>query len=146
MLWSELRLNLKTSSVTPDFFLRFLSNLIIFYRQSKFKKKLCVGSFWARTSLRIMDWHILFTGVQSCEELLGMFQKVLSTGLDLLMLVRRVRINTNDAPWMTSELRSLILKWQRAFHEHRSESVQFKFYRNAVNRRAQTLFYETKIA
>ena len=36
MLRSELRLILKTSSVTPDFFLRFLSNVIIFYRQSKF--------------------------------------------------------------------------------------------------------------
>ena len=51
MLWSELRLIFKTSSVTPDFFLRFLSNFIIFYRQSKFSKNLCVGSFWARTSL-----------------------------------------------------------------------------------------------
>ena len=52
MLWSELRLILKTSSVTSDFFLRFLSNLIIFYRQSKFQKNLCMGNFWARTSLR----------------------------------------------------------------------------------------------
>ena len=36
MLWSELRLVFKTSSVTPDLFYVFLSNLIIFYRQSKF--------------------------------------------------------------------------------------------------------------
>ena len=100
----------------------------------------CLGS---------MDWRALFTGLQSCKELLGVFQKVLSTGLDLLMPVTRVRINTNDAPWMTSELKSLILKRQRAFHEHGTESVQFKFYRNAVNRKykcCKATFYETKIA
>ena len=49
---------------------------------------------------------------------------------------------------MTSELKSLILKRQRAFHEHGTESVQFKFYRNAVNRKrkcCKATFYETKI-
>ena len=64
------------------------------------------------------------------------------------MPVKRVRINTNDAPWMTSELKSLILKRQRAFHEHGTESVQFKFYRNTVNRKhkcCKATFYETKI-
>ena len=29
--------------------------------------------------LGTMDWRVLFTGLQSCEELLGVFQKVLST-------------------------------------------------------------------
>ena len=62
-----------------------------------------------------MDWRVLFTGLQSCEELLGVFQKVLSTGLYLLMPVKRVRIDTNDAPWMTSELMSLILKGNEPF-------------------------------
>ena len=67
---------------------------------------------------------------------------------NVLMPVKRTRINTNDAPWMTSELKSLILKRQRAFHEHGTESVQFKFYRNAVNRKrkcCKATFYETKI-
>ena len=54
MLLSVLRLIFKTSSVTPDFFYVFQSNLIIFYRQSKFKKNLYVGSFWTRTSLKCM--------------------------------------------------------------------------------------------
>ena len=67
--------------------------------------------------LSSMDWRVLFTGHQSCEELFGVFQEVLSTGLDLLMAVKRVRINTRDAPWMTSELKSLILKRQQAFHK-----------------------------
>ena len=64
------------------------------------------------------------------------------------MPVKRVRINTRDAPWMTSDLKSLILKRQQAFHKHGSDSVQFKFYRNAVNRKRKhsyVKFYETKI-
>ena len=95
-----------------------------------------------------MDLRVLFTGLQSCEELLGAFQKVLSTGPDLLMPVKRVQINIGDPSWMTSELKSLILKRQRAFHEHGSESVQFKFHRSAVNRKrkcCKAIFYETKI-
>ena len=43
-----------------------------------------------------MDLRVLFTGLQSCEELLGSFQKVLATGLDLLMPVKRVQINIGD--------------------------------------------------
>ena len=42
--------------------------------------------------LGTMDWRVLFTGLQSCEELLGVFQKVLYTGLELLMPVKRERI------------------------------------------------------
>ena len=64
------------------------------------------------------------------------------------MPVKRVRINTRDAPWMTSDLKSLNLKRQQAFHKHGSDSVQFKFYRDAVNRKhkhSKAKFYETKI-
>ena len=98
--------------------------------------------------LSSVDWQVLFTCLQSCEELFGAFHEVLCTGLDLLMPVKRVRINTRDAPWMTSDLKSLILKRQQAFHKHGSDSVQFKFYRNAVNRKrkhSKAKFYETKI-
>ena len=51
MLWSVLRLIFKTSSVTPDFF--YVFNLILSFStgSQSFKKNLCVGSFWARTSL-----------------------------------------------------------------------------------------------
>ena len=39
-----------------------------------------------------------------------------------------------DAPWMTQHLKSLILKRQKAFHDHGVPSSQYKFYRNIVNR------------
>ena len=47
----ELRLILKTSSVTPNFFYAFYRILSFSTVSQSFKKNLCVGSFWARTSL-----------------------------------------------------------------------------------------------
>ena len=34
--------------------------------------------------------------------------KALRTGLDLLMPVKKVRVNTPDVPWMTQHLKSFI--------------------------------------
>ena len=71
-----------------------------------------------------------------------MIHEVITTGLDLLMPLIRVRINTRDAPRMSSQLNS------EAFKEHGTDSVQFKFYRNAVNRKRKLCkanFYETKV-
>ena len=68
---------------------------------------------------------------------------MISTGLDLLMPLKRVRINTRDAPWMTR-----IVKRQEAFKEYGTDSIQFKFYRNVVNRKrkmCKAKFYETKV-
>ena len=63
------------------------------------------------------------------------------------MNVKKVRVNTSDVPWMTQHLKSLILKSQRAFHEHGIKSAQFKFYHSAVNRERKSckaFFFETK--
>lgn len=45
-----------------------------------------------------IDWHRLLNGLECRENLLEVFQQVISTGLDLLMPLKRVRINTRDAP------------------------------------------------
>ena len=95
-----------------------------------------------------MDWHRLFNGLERYEKLLEVFQQVISTGLDLLMPLKRVRINTGDAPWMIKQLKSSIVKRQEAFKEHGTDSVQFKFYRNVVNRKrkmCKVKFYEIKV-
>ena len=49
---------------------------------------------------------------------------------------------------MTKQLKSLIAKRQEAFKEHGTDSIQFKFYRNVVNRKRKMCkanFYETKV-
>ena len=94
------------------------------------------------------DWPRLFSSEESSEDMLNIFNEVIHTGLDLLMPVKRVRVNTSDAPWMTQHLKLLILKRQKAFRKHGAESPQYKFYRNAVNRERKTSkanFYKTKV-
>ena len=82
-----------------------------------------------------MDWSVIFSGLQHCEDMFKVFQEVITTGLDLLMPLKRVRIDTRDPPWMNNHLKSLILKRQQAFHKQGADSQQFRFYRNAVNRK-----------
>ena len=60
----------------------------------------------------------LFSSLDCFEDMLNAFYKALRTGLDLLMPVKKVRVNTSDLPWMTKHLKSLTLKRQKAFHEH----------------------------
>ena len=64
------------------------------------------------------------------------------------MPLKRERLDTKDAPWMTPELTSMIIKRQRAFHDLGPNSIQYKFYRNTVNRKrklCKSKFYESKI-
>ena len=91
-----------------------------------------------------LDWPLLFGSLESCDALLSVFEEVIHTGLDLLMPVSKVQLNTRDAPWMTQHLKDLIQKRQQAFHKKSADSVQFKFYRNQVNRErklCRTKFY-----
>ena len=72
------------------------------------------------------------------------FNKVIHTGLDILMPIKGVRVNMRDAPWMTDK----IIKRQKAFHEHGGESPQYKFYSNTVNRERKSVkasFYQLRV-
>ena len=57
---------------------------------------------------------------------MDVFNNVVSTGLNILMPIKTIRINLADAPWMTQHLKSLILKRQKAFHNHGVASTQYK--------------------
>ena len=47
---------------------------------------------------------------------------------------KKVRMNTHDVPWITQHLKDLIRKREQAFHKKGADSVQYKLYRNQVNR------------
>ena len=47
---------------------------------------------------------------------------------------KKVRMNTRDVPWITQHLKDLIRKREQAFHKKGADSVQYKLYRNQVNR------------
>ena len=89
-----------------------------------------------------LDWPLLFGSLESCVALFSVFEDVKHTGLDLLVPVSKVQLNTRDASWMTQHLKDLIRK-------KGADSVQFKFYRNEVNRErklCRTKFYESRVA
>ena len=95
-----------------------------------------------------IDWQLLFSSASGCQDMLDILHNVIHTGLDILMPVKRVRVNKSDVPWMTSHLKSLILKRQKAFRERGAESFCYKFYRNAVNRErksSKASFYKIKV-
>ena len=62
--------------------------------------------------LSVMGWSVLFSSIDKCKDLINVFQEVISTGLDSVMPVSLIRINTADAPWMTQDLKSVIMKAQ----------------------------------
>lgn len=82
------------------------------------------------------------------EEMWNTFYTIVHTGLDLLMPIKKTKVCSADAPWMTRKLKSLIQKRQRAFNTKGSYSTSFKYYRNLVNRVRKTCraeYYNSKI-
>ena len=76
--------------------------------------------------------------------MINIFNKVIHTGLDILMPIKGVRVNMRDAPWMADK----IIKRQKAFHELGGESPQYKFYSNTVNRERKSVkasFYQLRL-
>lgn len=89
----------------------------------------------------------MFANSENCQDMLNVFQEVIQTGLDCLIPMKAVRVNTSDVPWMTQHLKCLISKRQKAFHTHGAESAQYKFFRNIVNReRKKWNFCKMKVA
>ena len=80
--------------------------------------------------------------------MLKVFYEVIHTGLDILTPIKKVRVNTSDAPWITQHLKPLIMKRQKAFHKLGIASLQYKLYRNLVNRERNLCkgkFYKLKV-
>lgn len=65
--------------------------------------------------LGALDWSSLFSSLNSCEELEFVLRQAITTGLDIIMPLKRKRVNTNDAPWMTTDLKVLIIKCRMLF-------------------------------
>ena len=65
----------------------------VFKRDKRERRKAELGRY-----LCVIDWTMLFSSSNCCQQMLDIFNKVLHTGPDLLMPIRRVRVNTSDAP------------------------------------------------
>ena len=98
--------------------------------------------------MSLFDWSQLFAPLDSSEEKWLVFHEVIHNGLNLLMPEKRMEVSTVDAPWMNKKLKSLIAKRQKVFNWNGNGSLDFKYYRNLVNRERKACrgeYYESNI-
>jgi hypothetical protein len=112
-------------------------------RDQRKSRKLEMGRY-----LSSIDWTLMLSPLDTCENMWTVFHEVVHSGLDTIMPEKQIRIHPADAPWMNQKLKSLIFNRQKAFNAHGVHSPQFKYYRNCVNRERKVCrakYYESNI-
>ena len=92
------------------------------------------------------DWSLLYE-MSSTESMVEYFYDVTTSLLDYYLPVYEVTRYSTDKPWVTDQFRRLIRQRQYAWTHN--NMVDYRRYRNAVNRLSKTLrksFYQKKIA
>ena len=85
--------------------------------------------------------------MQSCDEQFIFFTDIVNEIFEKYLPLNRVMADSSDKPWITSEIKSLIIKRQRAWS--RENNITFKHYRNMVNARCKAgrnSYYKRNIA
>ncbi|CAB4006463.1 Hypothetical predicted protein, partial [Paramuricea clavata] len=100
-------------------------------------------------TLSAVDWSRL-DNVVTCKEKVSIFNDIvvntiiLQLRLKAIMPITAKKIHINNAPWMTTKLKGLIRKRQKALNN--GNQTVFKYYRNKVNlerkKCRQTYFHE----
>ena len=62
-----------------------------------------------------IPWEDLLSSDQTVDEKLELFTELIHYGLDTIMPERSLKVCVNDRPWMTSQLKRLIIQRQKAF-------------------------------
>ena len=70
--------------------------------------------------------------VESCEDKVFLFEQIINTGLDLLVPIRPRKIHPTEPSWISSTLKEMIQRRQRALYNNTIED--FRCLRNKVNR------------
>ena len=79
-----------------------------------------------------VPWEALLSSLHSVDEKLEIFTELINYGLDNLIPERTIEIYATDRPWMTSQLKRLINKRQKAFAS--GNRCLSNLLRNKVNR------------
>ena len=93
-----------------------------------------------------IPWEPLLLPHQSSEDKLSLVTQMINYGLNTIMPERSVKIHVEDCPWITKDLKRLILQRQKAFTA--GKMSLFKFLRNKVNRerkRCRKSYYKAKV-
>ena len=102
------------------------SQRTVLKRDTRPSRKAELGGYLSK-----INWNTL-EKAESCEEKNELFSKIISTGVDIIMPERTIKLHSNDAPWVTEDFKRLISLRKRAFSS--GKLILFKFYRNKVNR------------
>ena len=102
------------------------SQRTVLKRDTRPSRKAELGGYLSK-----INWNTL-ENAESCEEKNELFSKIISTGVDIIMPERTIKLHSNDAPWVTEDFKRLISLRKRAFSS--GKLILFKFYRNKVNR------------
>ena len=84
--------------------------------------------------------------VESCEEKVFLFDQIINTGLDLLVPIRPRKIHPTEPPWISSTLKEMIQRRQRALYNDTIDD--FRCLRNKVNRerkQCRAKYFKTKV-
>ena len=82
--------------------------------------------------LTSFDWSEIYSTV-TCEAKYEKFNSVLSEMINLLIPLKKTKVSKSDKPWMTSAIKALIIKRQKALHEYGKSYESYKFWRNSVH-------------
>ena len=111
---------------------------VIYRRSVKPYMKVAFGRWLKSTDFTFLE------ALSSCSEKLDAFQSLLNYAIDFFFPLRKSKQHTNDKPWITLELRSLIQQRQQAMDK---DPVALRKLRNNVNRlnnRLRSSFFEKK--
>ena len=89
---------------------------------------------------------LLYCRNQSSEDKLSLVTQMINFGLNTIMPERSVKVHGDDCPWITKDLKRLILQRQKAFTA--GKMSLFKLLRNKVNRerkRCRKSYYKSKV-
>ncbi|CAB3993754.1 Hypothetical predicted protein [Paramuricea clavata] len=75
------------------------------------------------------DWSDIFTR-NACEDKYGKFNDIMSDVIDILLPLKRTKVTKCDKPWLTSSIKELIIKRQKALHYYGKNSDAYKLWRN----------------
>ena len=76
-----------------------------------------------------------------------LFESIVKVGLDLVLPLRSKTIHLNEPPWISSSLKSLIRRRQRAHSQ--GNLLEFRMLRNRVNRErkiCRAKYYDAKVS
>ena len=113
----------------------------ILRRGTRASRKLELGRYFCG-----IDWSLVEC-TQSCAAKIQLFTDVVKTGLDTIMPVKKSKIHTRDAPWVSPQFKELVKLRQKAFND--GDVNLFHYYQNAVNRERKTLqgrYYASKVS